>query len=51
MRLTSRIRGPEHHVTIPAHDPLRIGTLSQSLGDVATYLEISREELGKTLFG
>jgi hypothetical protein len=51
MRLTSTIKGGEHHVTIPAHDPLRVGTLSQILGDVAAYLETSREELGKALFG
>ena len=28
MRLTSTIRGKEHHVTIPYHNPLRIGTLN-----------------------
>jgi predicted RNA binding protein YcfA (HicA-like mRNA interferase family) len=50
MRLTSEIKGTEHHVTVPAHDPIRVGTLSQILGDVAAYLEISRDELGKTLF-
>ncbi|MCB8817232.1 hypothetical protein LJE72_17130 [Desulfosporosinus sp. SRJS8] len=26
MRLTSTICGEEHHVTIPDHNPLRIGT-------------------------
>lgn len=51
MRLTSKIKGNEHHVTIPAHDPLRVGTLAQILGDVAGYLEISRYELANTLFG
>jgi predicted RNA binding protein YcfA (HicA-like mRNA interferase family) len=50
MRLTSKIKRTEHHVTVPAHDPIRVGTLSQILGDVAAYLEISRDELGKTLF-
>ena len=51
MRLTSKKKGPEHHVTIPAHDPLRVGTLSQILSDVAGYLDISRDELMKVLFG
>ena len=51
MRLTSRVKRTEHHVPIPAHGPLRVGTLSQILSDVAVYLEISRDELGKTLFG
>ena len=51
MRLTSRLKGSEHHVTIPRHDPLRVGTLSSILADVASYLEISRAELVNTLFG
>lgn len=50
MRLTSRIKGAEHHVTIPAHDQLRIGTLSQILGDVSAYPEIARDELISGLF-
>ena len=50
MRLTSRFKGPEHHLTIPRHDPLRVGTLSSILADVASYLEISRSELVNTLF-
>lgn len=41
----------QHHVTIPHHNPLRLGTLSGILGDVATYLKISREELIRRLFG
>jgi hypothetical protein len=51
MRLTSRLKGPEHHITIPRHDPLRVGTVSSILADVASYLEISRAELVDTLFG
>lgn len=51
IRLTSHLKGAEHHVTIPAHDALKIGTLSQILNDVAIYLEVSREELIKALFG
>ncbi|PWT83808.1 MAG: hypothetical protein C5B58_05905 [Acidobacteria bacterium] len=51
MRLTSNIKGTEHHVTIPAHDPLRVGTFSQILGDVSSYLEMERGSLLHTLFG
>jgi predicted RNA binding protein YcfA (HicA-like mRNA interferase family) len=51
MRLTSKAKGAEHHITIPAHDPLRVGTLSQILGDVSAYLEIPRDELSERLFG
>jgi len=40
-----------HHLTIPAHDPLKIGTLAGILGDVATRLEIDRDELLRRLSG
>jgi predicted RNA binding protein YcfA (HicA-like mRNA interferase family) len=50
MRLTTMQLG-EHHVTIPQHDPLRIGTLSAILNDVAAHLEISRDALSEKLFG
>jgi hypothetical protein len=48
--LTSTSRGFEHHITIPRHKPLRVGTLSSILNEVAAYLEIQREELAKELF-
>jgi predicted RNA binding protein YcfA (HicA-like mRNA interferase family) len=51
MRLTSTSKGSEHHVTIPKHKPLRIGTLSSAVNEIATYLEIDRQELVKELFG
>lgn len=41
----------QHHVTIPNHDPLRIGTLSAILADVAAHQHVSREELLQRLFG
>ena len=50
MRLTTSERG-EHHVTIPAHDALRIGTLAGILGDVAAHLDVTRDELARRLFG
>ncbi len=50
IRLTSNLKGMEHHVTIPAHRQLRIGTLAEILSDVATYLDISRDELIEKLF-
>ena len=39
------------HVTIPNHDPLKVGTLAGILNDVAAHLEISRDELSQRLFG
>jgi predicted RNA binding protein YcfA (HicA-like mRNA interferase family) len=50
IRLTSRIKGNEHHVTIPSHDALKLGTLSAILADVAAYLEIDRAALVQDLF-
>lgn len=51
IRLTSKLKGIEHHVTIPAHRQLRIGTLAEILSDVATYVDLSRDELIARLFG
>lgn len=42
---------PQHHITIPAHDALRVGTLAAILGAVASHLGISRDELCERLFG
>jgi predicted RNA binding protein YcfA (HicA-like mRNA interferase family) len=50
MRLTTT-EGGEHHVTIPQHDPLRVGTLAGILNDIAEHLGISRDELLTKIFG
>ena len=50
IRLTSTICGEEHHVTIPNHSPLRIGTLNSILGDVAKYLNVSKEQIIQEIF-
>jgi predicted RNA binding protein YcfA (HicA-like mRNA interferase family) len=44
LRLTTAEDG-EHHVTIPRHKPLRIGTLAAILDDIAAHLGLSRAEL------
>jgi predicted RNA binding protein YcfA (HicA-like mRNA interferase family) len=44
LRLTTT-EGGEHHVTVPRHHPLRIGTLAAILDDVATHFGLSRSEL------
>jgi hypothetical protein len=50
MRLTRIDVGREQHLTIPAHKPLRVGTLRQILKDVADHthqtLETVLEALG-----
>jgi len=50
LRLTTQ-QGGEHHVTIPRHKPLRLGTLNSILKDVAEHLTMSRDELATILFG
>lgn len=50
LRLTTQHHG-EHHVTIPDHPALRIGTLAAVLDDVATHLGKSRADLVEALFG
>ncbi|MBW4531067.1 MAG: type II toxin-antitoxin system HicA family toxin [Aphanothece saxicola GSE-SYN-MK-01-06B] len=45
MRLSRSSDGQQQHLTIPAHKPLRVGTLRQILKDVASQLGCSIEEL------
>jgi predicted RNA binding protein YcfA (HicA-like mRNA interferase family) len=49
IRLTTNIPGI-HHITIPNHLSLRIGTLSSILSDVANHMEIEKSELIRQLF-
>ncbi|MGR3311668.1 MAG: type II toxin-antitoxin system HicA family toxin [Candidatus Brocadiales bacterium] len=44
IRLTRHNNG-EHHITIPRHKDVRIGTLNSILKDVAEHLRISKDEL------
>jgi len=49
-----RITSPqpkEHHLTVPLHDPLRVGTLAAILADVAAHHGITRDALLAKLFG
>jgi predicted RNA binding protein YcfA (HicA-like mRNA interferase family) len=50
IRLTTT-QGGEHHITIPCHESLRVGTLNAILRDVAEHLDIPRQTLLTTLFG
>ena len=50
MRLLSPTKGFEHRITIPRHKPLRVGTLSKILKEVASYLEIDYQGLLRELF-
>jgi predicted RNA binding protein YcfA (HicA-like mRNA interferase family) len=50
MRLTAMIEGTEYHLTIPKHNPLKIGTLHGILNDIATQLNIDKKSLLEELF-
>jgi len=45
IRLTSTYKGTEHHLTVPRHKPLRVGTLNGIINDVAAYLEMEKQNL------
>jgi predicted RNA binding protein YcfA (HicA-like mRNA interferase family) len=49
IRLTTQEEG-EHHITIPAHKTLKIGTLNSIVKSVAEHLEISKKYILKDLF-
>lgn len=49
VRLTRREGEEEHHITIPRHTSLRVGTLNRILVDVASHLGISKEDLLKQI--
>ena len=44
LRLTTTVNG-EHHVTIPQHSPLKLGTLSQIISEIAAHLGMTKEEI------
>ncbi|MFN6568871.1 type II toxin-antitoxin system HicA family toxin [Dendronalium sp. ChiSLP03b] len=49
VRLTTQENG-EHHLTIPARDPIKVGTLNAILRDIANHFDLEREELLNRLF-
>lgn len=49
LRLTSYENG-EHHVTVPNHSPLKVGTLNAILKNIAEHFGIDRDELIHQLF-
>ncbi len=49
MRLTTQRNG-EHSITVPYHNPLRVGTLSAILVDIASHFGLTKDELMQRLF-
>ncbi len=50
LRLTTTLKG-EHHVTIPSHANLRVGTLGAILSETAAYLQKEKQDLIGELWG
>lgn len=50
LRLTTFVNG-EHHITIPNHNPLRLGTLGGILRDVSEHDGQTKEVVAEKLFG
>ena len=50
LRLTTQAGG-QHHLTIPDHDSLRVGTLAAVLGEVGTHFRLERADVVRRLFG
>jgi len=49
IRLTTQENG-EHHITIPNHSPIKIGTLSAIMRDVEDHFNLTRDECLTQLF-
>ena len=51
IRLTFTLKGTEHHLTVPAHKEIRVGTLHRVLLEAASYLEKDLATIVEELFG
>ncbi len=49
IRLTTHKNG-QHHITIPNHNPIKLGTLNSILSDIAFHLKITKQQLLDVLF-
>ena len=50
LRLTTHVGG-EHHITIPAHSSLRVGTLNAILVEVSQHLKQDKFSLIREIWG
>ncbi len=49
IRITT-IQNGQHHITVPNHNPIKTGTLSSILSDIASHFNKSKEEIIQILF-
>ena len=50
LRLTAATPTGVHQITIPTHNPLKIGTLAAIIADIAAHHGYTKDELMKRLF-
>lgn len=43
--VTLASKNGDHHVTVPLHDPLKLGMFAAIIGDVADHMKLTKEEL------
>lgn len=51
MRLASTVRGMDHRITIPRYRQVSIGTLNETINDVAECLGMTPAAVRRELFG
>ena len=39
-----------HHLTVPAHDPIKLGTLAAIIADIALHRKVSKDQVVSLLF-
>ncbi|MCY7423137.1 MAG: type II toxin-antitoxin system HicA family toxin [Chitinophagaceae bacterium] len=49
IRISTTLSG-QHHVTIPNHNPIRLGTLSSIIHDIADHFNKTKEQVVEELF-
>lgn len=49
INLTTFLNG-QHHITIPNHNPIKVGTLSKILLKISIHFDKSKEEIANELF-
>ncbi len=49
IRISTTLNGG-HHLTIPNHNPIRLGTLSSIIHDIASHFNKTKEQIVEELF-
>ncbi len=48
--MVTSIKNGEHHLVIPNHNPLKVGTLNGIISQVAQHFQLTKEEVLNQLF-